>query len=926
MYTKCPECNTVFRVMPEDLKLAQGYVRCGNCQTAFYGLHTLSDSPLPASFGPSPVEPPERASDAPPAELVAVGQQGDIEVGLPPEPAPEEASGVEPGPSQPTAMEPAMDAEFLEAEIASALAEEVVATGAPPDDQVPTLPAAAEVEQPAPPADPAPETFPDLSAVACEAFGDLADAAPPRAAAVATSASASVDTAIPPAVTAADVGPDIPAPEDEAGSVAAGATLSEDEGRPPPEFTIYPPLEGPELPAPPATESTTRESSAPEPADVQGDEAEVVPETVVFPEFHGSTGPGEETPEAGLEADFPQPLELQGSVETIPETPAQITADTAAGPGAEPRIPIDGPEPGEWLRTFLGEEAAAVATAPSEARVAGDDADTETDVFTPAPAPEPERWEDATVIGLDAEALAANTDVGGPGEQPEPETAPEPAAAIDTQPASTDNEPRLAPPAEEDPVEEDEVAIDLSLVDLSLIDLTMGLEAQAGEAAEDGTPEAEDPYGSPLPPDSSDPGKPGIPAPAEPPELALLATGDNPRADPALGTSTDTLAQELVAAWEESWDAEVGVLSDREAPEEQASEVMATAPGDADLAPETTAALPTDGDEAPAPPSLPFDAHMPPAEDLEATAEVVVLEAPDTSATGRFKPDDIEIADETLADFLGLELRTEEALDADAEDQWPAEESGEREAPENDESEPPEEQADAEEQPTASLEFDLAEVEWAQVFAGSAEGDTGTADSPAAETPAPSPLTPPAADLVAETPRRRISTTLWGTAAVVLVLIMAVQLVHFSRQDLVVHPTFGPWVRNVYSAMGMDVNPVWDLAQYQIRKRVTTSIDELGQMPITTTIQNTAPFAQPYPLVRLILWDRWGDTVDTLMFDPEQYLQPAPSAGELLEPYQPVEAAISVVRPDAEEITGFDLDVCLRTERGLVQCARDLGG
>ena len=226
------------------------------------------------------------------------------------------------------------------------------------------------------------------------------------------------------------------------------------------------------------------------------------------------------------------------------------------------------------------------------------------------------------------------------------------------------------------------------------------------------------------------------------------------------------------------------------------------------------------------------------------------------------------------------------------------------------------------------LEFDLAEEEWAQVFAGSAEGDTGTPDSPAAETPAPSPPTPPAADLVAETPRprRRISTTLWGTAAVVLVLIMAVQLVHFSRQDLVVHPTFGPWVRNVYSAMGMDVNPVWDLAQYQIRKRVTTSIDELGQMPITTTIQNTAPFAQPYPLVRLILWDRWGDTVETLTFDPEQYLQPAPSAGELLEPYKPVEAAISVVRPDTEEITGFDLDVCLRTERGLVQCARDLGG
>ncbi|MCC5793943.1 MAG: zinc-ribbon and DUF3426 domain-containing protein [Chromatiales bacterium] len=45
MFTACPECETVFRIGPAELRRAGGRVRCGECGTAFDALATLSDAP-----------------------------------------------------------------------------------------------------------------------------------------------------------------------------------------------------------------------------------------------------------------------------------------------------------------------------------------------------------------------------------------------------------------------------------------------------------------------------------------------------------------------------------------------------------------------------------------------------------------------------------------------------------------------------------------------------------------------------------------------------------------------------------------------------------------------------------------------------------------------------------------------------------------
>ena len=65
MYTRCPHCETVFRVTPQQLQVSSGQVRCGRCEQVFDAFSTLT-SRLSASQDNA------ADADAPPA----AGQQG----------------------------------------------------------------------------------------------------------------------------------------------------------------------------------------------------------------------------------------------------------------------------------------------------------------------------------------------------------------------------------------------------------------------------------------------------------------------------------------------------------------------------------------------------------------------------------------------------------------------------------------------------------------------------------------------------------------------------------------------------------------------------------------------------------------------------------------------------------------------------------
>jgi predicted Zn finger-like uncharacterized protein len=53
MLTRCPRCQTTFRVTPEQIKARQGRVRCGECMDVFNALDTLIEG-VPLAPPPEP--------------------------------------------------------------------------------------------------------------------------------------------------------------------------------------------------------------------------------------------------------------------------------------------------------------------------------------------------------------------------------------------------------------------------------------------------------------------------------------------------------------------------------------------------------------------------------------------------------------------------------------------------------------------------------------------------------------------------------------------------------------------------------------------------------------------------------------------------------------------------------------------------------
>src|SRR5690348_17692745 len=88
MFTVCPKCALTLVVTAGDLRIAQGYVRCGRCLNVFNALSRLSEERPAATAEPPPqttaAGPPEQLSDAPeePEPSSTIDDTGEIEVEL----------------------------------------------------------------------------------------------------------------------------------------------------------------------------------------------------------------------------------------------------------------------------------------------------------------------------------------------------------------------------------------------------------------------------------------------------------------------------------------------------------------------------------------------------------------------------------------------------------------------------------------------------------------------------------------------------------------------------------------------------------------------------------------------------------------------------------------------------------------------------
>jgi Protein of unknown function (DUF3426) len=156
-----------------------------------------------------------------------------------------------------------------------------------------------------------------------------------------------------------------------------------------------------------------------------------------------------------------------------------------------------------------------------------------------------------------------------------------------------------------------------------------------------------------------------------------------------------------------------------------------------------------------------------------------------------------------------------------------------------------------------------------------------------------------------------------------LLLILLVQIVHAHRGTLARNPKLGPAVISLYRTFGLNLTPEWNLHAYEIRQWGVVSDPNIpGTLKVRASVKNLAEFPQPYPLLKLVLEDRWGEQVRSREFEPREYLDSSAMADRMMAPAQEANATIAIVDPgpDAE---GFRFDVCLRGTGGAV-CASDV--
>lgn len=165
----------------------------------------------------------------------------------------------------------------------------------------------------------------------------------------------------------------------------------------------------------------------------------------------------------------------------------------------------------------------------------------------------------------------------------------------------------------------------------------------------------------------------------------------------------------------------------------------------------------------------------------------------------------------------------------------------------------------------------------------------------------------------------------WTIGSVGLALLLIWQVAHHFRQELLRNPQVGPALRGLYQIAGMTLSPNWDVTAFELRQWGTPGApDAEGRISVRASISNRAAFAQPFPLLRLELEDRFGETVATRDFEPVEYLGSADRANRLLDAGASAEAELRVVDPGSEAV-GYQLEVCLRESASRLRCAAGPG-
>lgn len=167
---------------------------------------------------------------------------------------------------------------------------------------------------------------------------------------------------------------------------------------------------------------------------------------------------------------------------------------------------------------------------------------------------------------------------------------------------------------------------------------------------------------------------------------------------------------------------------------------------------------------------------------------------------------------------------------------------------------------------------------------------------------------------------------LWIGLCALLAVLLIVQMVDHWRNALASSPFWSAPLVGIYGALGVSLSPHWDLSAYDVRQQGAQSDPADPRIiRVRLSVANHAARAQPVPLLRLTLLDRYGKHIAARDLTPAEYWPHGRPLDHFLGSDQRIDSEVAV-RTATSDSSSFEIDVCLRDARGGVHCAGDNNG
>lgn len=138
----------------------------------------------------------------------------------------------------------------------------------------------------------------------------------------------------------------------------------------------------------------------------------------------------------------------------------------------------------------------------------------------------------------------------------------------------------------------------------------------------------------------------------------------------------------------------------------------------------------------------------------------------------------------------------------------------------------------------------------------------------------------------------------WTLACMLMAMILALQIVYFKRNQLLTMPSWQPVIESMCQMFHCRIQLPHDLSQIRIIGRDVRSHPTINNaLAISVTLENTAPFRQAFPDLRLRFSDRQGKILASRRFTPAEYLGKTVRINEGMPSHTPVQGNLLIVDP-----------------------------